>query len=35
MYYYIYDEFVQDQKYEKELLRIENRLADLGLSGSK
>src|SRR3989339_771218 len=33
MYYYIYDEFVQDQKYEKELLRIENRLADLGLSG--
>ena len=33
MYYYIYDECVQDQKYEKDLLRIENRLTDLGLSG--
>ncbi len=33
MYFYIYDEFAQDKKYEKELLQIENRLTDLGLSG--
>lgn len=33
MYYYIYDEFVQDKKYEKELFVIENRLTDLGISG--
>jgi len=33
MYYYIYDEFVQDRRYEKELLKIENRLADLGITG--
>lgn len=33
MYYYIYDEFIQDKRYEKELIRIENRLADLGISG--
>lgn len=33
MYYYIYDEFTQDKRYEKELMKIENRLADLGISG--
>ncbi|MBU0646526.1 hypothetical protein KJ611_03600 [Patescibacteria group bacterium] len=33
MYYYIYDEFIQDKRYEKELIRIENRLADLGITG--
>ncbi len=33
MYYYIYDDFVQDKKYEKELLKIENRLADLDVTG--
>jgi len=33
MYYYIYDDFVQDKKHEKELLKIENRLADLGVTG--
>lgn len=33
MYYYIYDEFVQDRKYEKDLFQIENRLTDLGISG--
>jgi len=33
MYYYVYDEFVQDRKYEKDLFQIENRLTDLGISG--
>lgn len=33
MYYYIYDEFVQDKKYERELLNIETRLTDLGIAG--
>lgn len=33
MYYYIYDEFVQDKKYERELISVENRLADLGIAG--
>jgi len=33
MYYYIYDEFVQDKRFEKELFQIENRLTDLGISG--
>ncbi len=33
MYYYVYDEFVQDQKYERELAQIESRLTDLGISG--
>ncbi len=33
MYYYVYDEFVQDQKYERELANIETRLTDLGISG--
>lgn len=33
MYYYVYDEFVQDAKHEKELALIETRLTDLGISG--
>ncbi|HBL39993.1 TPA: hypothetical protein DDZ10_05010 [Candidatus Uhrbacteria bacterium] len=33
MYYYIYDEFVSNKKYERELIAIENRLADLGIAG--
>lgn len=33
MYYYVYDEFVQDAKYERELANIETRLTDLGISG--
>ena len=33
MYYYIYDDFVQNKKHEKEVLKIENRLADLGVAG--
>ncbi len=33
MYYYVYDEFVQDSKLEKELQKIENRLTDLGIQG--
>ena len=33
MYCYIYDDFVQDRKYEKELSAIENRITDLGLQG--
>jgi len=33
MYYYVYDEFVQDPKCERELAKIETRLTDLGISG--
>lgn len=33
MYYYVYDEFVQDPKFERELSQIETRLTDLGISG--
>lgn len=33
MYYYIYDEHTQDKRHEKDLLAIENRLTDLGISG--
>lgn len=33
MYCYIYDEFVQDKRFEKELARIESRLTDLGIAG--
>ncbi len=32
-YVYVYDEFIQDRRYEKEVLKIENRLTDLGLAG--
>ena len=33
MYYYIYDEFVQDPKFERDLALIETRLTDLGIAG--
>lgn len=33
MYLYIYDEFLQDKKYEREMAAIENRLTDLGIAG--
>jgi len=33
MYCYVYDDFVQDKKHERELQQIENRITDLGLQG--
>lgn len=33
MYYYVYDEFVQDPKFEREIANIETRLTDLGIQG--
>lgn len=33
MYYYVYDEFIQDSKFERELAQIETRLTDLGIAG--
>jgi diacylglycerol kinase family enzyme len=34
MYCYLYDDYIQgDKRHEKELLQIENRLTDLGISG--
>ncbi len=33
MYLYVYDEFVQDRKYERELSLIETRVTDLGIAG--
>ncbi|MDP2631366.1 MAG: diacylglycerol kinase family protein [Candidatus Uhrbacteria bacterium] len=33
MYYYVYDEFIQDPKFERELSLVETRLTDLGISG--
>lgn len=33
MYLYVYDEFVQDHKYERDLSLIETRLTDLGIAG--
>ena len=33
MYFYVYDEFVQDQKFQRELAQIETRLTDLGIGG--
>lgn len=33
MYLYVYDEFVQDRKYERDLSLIETRLTDLGIAG--
>lgn len=33
MHYYIYDDFVQDKKFERDLFKIENRLADLDIAG--
>lgn len=33
MYYYVYDEFVQDAKYDKLRAAIETRMTDLGIAG--
>ena len=33
MYYYIYDEFLSDKKYERAIGEIETRLTDLGITG--
>lgn len=33
MYLYVYDEFVQDRRFERELALIETRLTDLGIAG--
>ncbi len=33
MYLYVYAEFTQDRRFEKEILQIENRLTDLGIVG--
>lgn len=33
MYAYIYDEFLQDRRYERELSLVETRLTDLGITG--
>ena len=33
MYYYLYDDFIQAKRHEKELARIETRLTDLGIAG--
>jgi len=33
VYYYIYDDFIQDKRFEKDLQEIENRLTDLGIAG--
>jgi len=33
MYFYIYDNFLADKKYQTQLYKIENRLVDLGIKG--
>lgn len=33
MYFYVYDEFTQDRRYERELALMETRLTDLGIAG--
>lgn len=33
MYYYLYDSFLNDNKYQKILHRVENRITDLGITG--
>ena len=33
MYYYIYDSYLAEKKYESTIARIENRLTDLGING--
>ncbi|MFA6131019.1 MAG: diacylglycerol kinase family protein [Patescibacteria group bacterium] len=33
MYYYVYDDFVQGQKYEREMALVETRLTDLEIAG--
>jgi len=32
-YLYVYDKFVQEKKYERDVVRIEQRLADIGIQG--
>lgn len=32
-YYYVYDEFIQEKRYEREVANVENRLTDLGIQG--
>jgi diacylglycerol kinase family enzyme len=32
-YFYVYDEFVQERRYERELIKIEHRLTDIGIQG--
>jgi diacylglycerol kinase family enzyme len=34
MYFYVYAPFAQDHRFEKEMLKIENRLTDLGILGT-
>ena len=33
MYFYIYDSFLHDKRFERDLAAIETRLTDLGVSG--
>ncbi|HBP00490.1 MAG: hypothetical protein UU48_C0005G0009 [Candidatus Uhrbacteria bacterium GW2011_GWF2_41_16] len=33
MYLYVYDAYTQDQRYERELAKVERRLTDLGMAG--
>ncbi|MBI2485328.1 hypothetical protein HYW18_04260 [Candidatus Uhrbacteria bacterium] len=33
MYFYVYDEFLSDRSFERDLIAVENRLADLGIAG--
>ncbi len=33
MHVYIYDDYVSQKKYEQQLIRVETRITDLGLSG--
>ncbi|KKR89303.1 MAG: hypothetical protein UU36_C0035G0001, partial [Candidatus Uhrbacteria bacterium GW2011_GWE2_41_1153] len=33
MYYYVYDEFIQDPRFERDLALIETRVTDLGIAG--
>lgn len=33
MYYYLYDSFLNDNKYQKIIHRVENRITDLGITG--
>lgn len=33
MYYYVYDEYIQEKRFEREVALVENRLTDLGIQG--
>ena len=33
MYYYVYDEFIQEKRFERDVALVENRLTDLGIQG--